>query len=455
MKPFFSRILAALLKARRLSRKSITYRVVMYYRHQWKERFTPAGRFVLIAGSTTAIAGVFPEAMIGSYTFSAFMAVVFVAWAASAFLRPRVGVSRTAPPRVVAGSTATMRIDVTNTSRRDLYDLAAFEFRLPEGVQTDPEPSYIASLPRGASHTFSYQLQANRRGVYQMNGATALSAFPFGLMNGFRFNRQPHRLLVYPAFHKLVRLDLPVGQRYQPGGIVLTSHVGESMEFVGNREYRPGDRLRDLHPRSWARVGFPVVRQFQEEFLTRIAIVVDTHSPVPPPWQLPRVEGQTGWKRFVALMRMTVGDVPEQEDRPLEAALSLTAAIADHLARQEYVVDLFAAGPDLYHIQAGRSLAYLDNILDILACIERSPKDPFDVIGPKFREELREIATVVVVLMDWDDRRREFVESILRTGSRVKVVIVSDRFEPGQMPGPDGPMRCVRPEDVEKGIEQL
>jgi uncharacterized protein (DUF58 family) len=137
-------------------------------------------------------------------------------------------------------------------------------------------------------------------------------------------------------------IDLPVGRKYQPGGLHLVSHVGDSEEFIGNREYRPGDRLRDIHHAAWARTGFPIVREFQEEYLCRIAMIVDTLAP-------PR-------------------DTAARQD--LEAALSLAAAIADALSRQEYVVDLFAAGPDLYHFQAGRGLAYLDNILDILACLE-------------------------------------------------------------------------------------
>ncbi len=48
------------------------------------------------------------------------------------------------------------------------------------------------------------------------------------------------------------------------------------------------------------------------------------------------------------------------------------------MARQEYLVDIFAAGPDLYHLMAGRSLAYLDQILDILASVDGSEEEPFD-----------------------------------------------------------------------------
>jgi uncharacterized protein (DUF58 family) len=249
-----------------------------------------------------------------------------------------------------------------------------------------------------------------------------------------RFSKDPRRLIVYPPFHHLRELELPVSQRYQPGGIVLTSNVGESMEFIGNREYRPGDRLRDLHPRSWARVGYPVVKQYQEEFLTRVAILLDTYVPFAPP-------------RSFRLM--------SRSDDPLEANLSMAAAIADYLARQEYIVDLFAAGPELYYFQAGRSLGFLDNILDILACIERCPTDPLETIGPRFNQELAQISTVIVLLLDWEPRRQAFLDSIRRAGVQVKPILISDRHKLEDLGSAGSTARVLTPRQVRQGVEVL
>ena len=83
-------------------------------------------------------------------------------------------------------------------------------------------------------------------------------------------------VLAYPRYHTLDELPLPMGRRYQPGGIPLASVVGDSLEFVGTREYREGDPLRKIDWRSWARLGRPVVKEFQEEYFSRIALVLDT-----------------------------------------------------------------------------------------------------------------------------------------------------------------------------------
>ena len=53
---------------------------------------------------------------------------------------------------------------------------------------------------------------------------------------------------------------VPSGRRYQPGGIAMASKLGDSFEFIGNREYRDGDNLRDMDWRATARLSRPIVR---------------------------------------------------------------------------------------------------------------------------------------------------------------------------------------------------
>lgn len=361
----------------------------------WNERLTLPGRYVVIGAVATGIAGSFPQQMVGSLSFSFFLALVLVCVGFATLRRPRVEVRRSIASRVMVGAAAPLRIDVTNTGPRTLRDAGAFEFRLPSGLKLEPDPQYVDRLEPGQTHAFLYTLTAKRRGSYLLGGATGLSVFPFGLAHAKRFTPQNQPLIVYPAFRSLRTLELGPGQSYQPGGVALASRVGESMEFIGNREYRPGDRLRDLHPRSWARRGFPVVVQREQEFLTRVAVLVDT---------------------WVPRLRST---------RAMEANLSLAAAVSDWVSQRDYVVDLFAAGPELYHFTAGRSLAQLEDILEILACIEPSRADPLGVIGPEFARQLPQTTTVVALLLHWDRARREWVESVRSSGVGMKVVLVT------------------------------
>jgi uncharacterized protein (DUF58 family) len=201
------------------------------------------------------------------------------------------------------------------------------------------------------------------------------------------------------------------------------------MEFLGTREYRQGDALKHIHWRSWARTGKPVVMEFQEEYFSRIAILLDTFLP-----KKPRAE----------------------EEEAFESAVSVVASIADYFSRSEYVVDIFAAGPDIYEVSAGRSLAYLENILDVLACLEPCHDPPFEVVGPALFEKLQQITSVVAIVQDWDEARESFLRRVKTFGVDMRVMIVREGpTEKSWEAAADelGEMSLVRPGDVERALE--
>ena len=78
---------------------------------------------------------------------------------------------------------------------------------------------------------------------------------PLRLVTGRALARPGQVLLAYPRFYHMEEFVVPVGRRYQPGGIPLSSSTGDAIEFLGTREYREGDPVRNIHWRSWARAG--------------------------------------------------------------------------------------------------------------------------------------------------------------------------------------------------------
>jgi uncharacterized protein (DUF58 family) len=396
-------------------------------------RYTATGRALLAVFFVSGLLSlsVNTEYAIHFLSFG-FLILFATSWLVALLVRPRVRIEREIPSRCAVGATVIVRARVTNVGRSPAFDVSATEVpaRFRPRVRVSSDRAYASVLAPGETVELEYTLEPTLRGAYDFLGPAALTAFPFGLEHARRRVRAPHRMLVYPRFARLAFLDLPVGRKYQPGGLELVSEVGDSGEFVGTREYRPGDALRLVHHAAWARLGFPVVREFQEEYLCRVALVLDTQTP----------------RGFV------------RERLRLESAISLGAAVAEVLSRQEYVVDLFAAGPDLYHFEAGRSLAYLDNILDVLACVEGTRRNPFETLAPAIAEELDKISTAVVVLLDWDDARVRFVRSLEEAGVAVKVIVVHESrpsSDPRGFVTRGGPVTLLAPAQIDAGVDRL
>jgi uncharacterized protein (DUF58 family) len=283
----------------------------------------------------------------------------------------------------------------------------------------------------GEHRSASIQLRPYRRGLYTLPPPRAYSTFPFNLTRDGRSQAEASTVLVLPHFHPLAGLDVPIGTRYQPGGIALTSNVGESPEYIGNREYVPGDAARRIDHRSWARLAKPVVREYQEEYYCRVALVLDTFVPR---------RRRSGRRGFAAL----------------EAAISLSASVADALSRGEYLIDLFAAGPELYVFRAGRHTAHFENILEIVACVEACHHNPFETIAPALADELTNISTVIGVLLDWDASRRVLARTAVEMGCSVKLLVVCDGETSEPIDFDEGQVIRLSVDQIEQGgIEVL
>lgn len=366
----------------------------------WGFKLTNYGRVLIAFG---LFAGLFVSGSLEILTFDLFGVLFFLGFFAMALnyvWRTKFDIIVKIPDRVVAGATLHGTALIHNKGRLPAYDVGAAFFNLPSGLRYENLDTYIESLPSGEAATIPFQIDAKHRGSYPLPCYRAYTAFPFRLLRSGASRKPVGNLLVLPAFTPVESMEVPVGRRYQPGGVALTANIGESPEYIGNREFRPGDSIRRLDMRAWARIGQPVVREYQEEYYLRVALVLDTYA----------------GNRFQQ----------KKDGNRLEAAISLTATIVDALSRGEYLLDIFAAGPELYSLRTGRGASHFDTVLEILACIESCKTNPFDIITPVLSDELGKISTVIFVFLDWDATRREMLRTAVECGCTGRVFIVNE-----------------------------
>jgi uncharacterized protein (DUF58 family) len=365
----------------------------------WRERFTARGRFLFVLCGLVGFAGLDTREALVYQLFAFGFGALAVAALLALRRPPRVRIVGSLPRRLTAGRPVPVGVGVEGGGKGSGPLVVSWTGpdRFSHGVSVEPVDSFVDCGPDRPGHA-RLEMTARRRGRYVVRGLGVGGTDPLGLLATRRSFRQPSQaVLAYPRFFHIGQLPLPVGRRYQPGGIPLASSLGDMNEFVSTREYRPGDPLRKIHWRSWARRGAPVVKEYHEEYFSRIALVLDTFLP-----RRPR----------------------PAERRAFEAAVSVLASVADHFSRSENVVDIFAAGPDIYQVSAGRSLAYLENVLDVLACLEPCHEPPFAKVGPHLHERLGQLTTVVAVVLDWDAEREEFLRGLRDLGVAVRTFVV-------------------------------
>ncbi len=398
---------------------------------QYREWLTPRARYVFWLAAALALIGLNTKGNQVFKVFAVAASMLAVAALFSVLRAPRVELRCSLPARATAGRALSVPVVLRTRGRTPLRPLLV-SFPRPRkwgsSVSFEPRQVLVDAAPSDDVSRTTVKLEVSRRGRYELRGPTLRATDPLGLVGSRPTRLSDGVLLVYPRFYGMESFRLPLGRRHQPGGIPLASQTGDSLEFLGTREYRAGDPIKHIHWRSWARLGEPVVTEFQEEYFSRIAIILDTFLP----------------KRAK----------PEEEEA-FEAAVSVVASVADYFSRSEYIVDIFAAGPDIYEVSAGRSLAYLENILDVLACIESCHEPPFEVVGPALFEKLEQITSVVVVVQDWDDARETFLRRVKAFGVDLRILLVRDgpTTKDWQLAGEElGEISVMRPVDVERAL---
>jgi len=365
-------------------------------------RFTYMGRVVFILNLFCGVAGMNTQSNKMYYLFSFFTGLLIIAGLYSRKDVTDLNYEINLPDHTTSGETIEIVFTLINKGKKPIQNLRLNLGPISETMRIiNPEThqQYIQILEKDNPTTISWQVVCSKRGVYRFDGLVIEVLDPYGLM--CRSHKIPvsKRIVVYPKYYSLVNVNVPVGRRFQRGGVYLSSKVGDSTEFVGVRDFREGDDLSKIHWKLWAKHGNPIVKEFQEEFFVRIALILDTNILKPS---------------------------SPQKEQCLENAISMAASITDFFGRKDYLIDLFAAGPDLYHITAGRSLAFQKQILEILACVEPSSDHSFPEIKHRLVPALRNTTSVIMIFLTWDEIRKNLVEELLSFDTAIKIICFAD-----------------------------
>lgn len=248
--------------------------------------------------------------------------------------------------------------------------------------------------PRGKTEV-KVEITPSHRGVVRLSGVTIARPDPFGLFNACQTVALPQSLLVLPQRYQLPPLKLPGSRRSQSGGVSLASSVGDSEEFVSLRDYRPGDPLRKIHWKSWAKTGKPVVREEQNEYFVRHALILDTFQSA-------------------------------EYSEILEAAVSVAASFACDFHTQESLLDLMFVGLEAYCFTSGRGLGSTERMLEILAGVSACRHKAFDSLTSLVMTRTSMLSGCICIFITWDDARKKLVNYLRGLNVPTLVLIVTD-----------------------------
>jgi uncharacterized protein (DUF58 family) len=262
------------------------------------------------------------------------------------------------------------------------------------GAQMAEQP--LPDLPPGRLVTVEMELTPLRRGCLRFAGICIYRPEPFGLFRTRHVLPLPKVCCVLPRCYPMSPLPSAGGRSYQHGGVALANAVGESEEFLSLREFRHGDVPRNIHWRSSAKLGRLVVKEFQDEYFVRSALVLDTfHDPFRP--------------------------------AEFEAAVSVAASLVIREPQRDSLLDLLFVEQQAHCFTAGRGLSGTVGQLEVLAGVRPVRQGHFDLLAQSVLQRAGALSSVVCVLVDWDHARQNLVESLCAMGLPVSVLLVREQ----------------------------
>ena len=221
-------------------------------------------------------------------------------------------VMRSVPPRVRVGDEVRTTISVTNHGGR-----AMPTFRVEDRFDAFP-PTAVASerlAPEARSEAEPTRV-VGRRGHFESGTVSISCGAPFGFLRSARSLEVSSPMVAVPRWVDLRSFPILEPSSFPSDVLHERARVGAGEEFLGIRDYRPGDSPRFVHWRSSARAGHLMVREYEELPSTRVAVV---------------------------LAGVEHGDAP---DSSYEALVSAAASVVVYALSTGHPVDLVRSGPD-------------------------------------------------------------------------------------------------------------
>lgn len=339
---------------------SISARILARLRPPRRLKFTREGRYFVAISVGIGMAAINTGNNLLYLLLGWLLSVIIASGVLSEQVLRGLRIQRRPPGRIFAGQPFLMEISVENTKGSLSSYSIEVEDRIAGGALD--KKCYFLKVPAGRTQRTSYRHTFPRRGLCRFTGFRVGTKFPFGLFRKSRDVDVAKDVIVYPQVHPIT---VPAPRAHHAGSDAARQ-IGRRGEFFGLREYRDGDDRRDIHWRSTARTGRPLVREYEDESQKRAVILVDNALPARPQPDRRRAT-RPGRADTGSSKAAEEGTEQDEATAGMERAISAAASMAVAYLNKGYAVELVARG---CRVPSGTGPTQVTRLLEALALLE-------------------------------------------------------------------------------------
>ncbi len=282
---------------------------------------------------------------------------------------------------------------------RNVWDRKTLYFRwlwlMQKNQKARFEPIELPVLPAGETIRVKATFVPLSRGYINFSGFTFARPDALGIFNRLHRIKKYQKMIVLPKLYQLEPLNLASTRQYQHGGIRMASSIGDSDEFMSLRNYRPGDPMRNVHWRTFAKTRDLVIKEFEDEYFVRHAMILDTI-------------------------------LSSGNESLFESAVSIASSYIKSFSQHEAIFDLMFVGDRVHSFSWGRGLGYSTKMLEILACIEASEKKMDFELHGFMPSDLDKFSSAICIFLDWEEGHKKLYQLFNQSFVPVFVIVLAE-----------------------------
>jgi len=305
---------------------------------------------------------------------------------------------RRLPSRAFQGETIDVALTVGNGSRFPLLRAGIVE-TFPPGEVALKTIELPRAIDPGVEIEIRYRPNCfKRRGRYHV-GPVAIEVWdPFGLWRIRRSLAPGDEIVVLPMPAHLDRLPFIGRASLWSPRLEEGPRAGESLEFYGIREWRPGDTIRRIHWPSTARHGRLIAREYEDTVANQVTIILD-------------------------LARASIAGIGRESTT--EYGIRVAATIASECVRSGHEVALYGEGERTLETPSGSGAYSIASMLDALALARALGEVPFGEVLLRAAARIPHGSTAVAIFSSLGVRPASCAEGFaLLRAKRIQVVAV-------------------------------
>ncbi len=257
-------------------------------------------------------------------------------------------------------------------------------------------PKTLPMLPPKITTEVIGQILPIRRGRLCLEGIAISCPGPLGLIYKHLNFDIPDSIFILPKRYQLPALKLASARHYQMGDAILTSSVGDALEFRSLRDYRPGDPTNKIHWKSWAKVGRPMTKEQQDESAVHHALIVDTFQ-------------------------------TEAHSAIFEEAISVAVSYLMQDNPEESLLDIIFSSQKPQCITVGKGLEQREKIIETLAMIAPCREHSINTLNPILQTRISRLSGCICIFLNFEETRQKFLKNLIQSGIPTKTIILCQK----------------------------